>query len=71
MPITLFEKSLQAQFLVPMAASLAFGIVFATVITLVLIPALYLILDDFKGWWRNAWAHVLRKRRKQAQEAGT
>jgi multidrug efflux pump subunit AcrB len=47
-PITLFEKSLQAQAVVPMAASLAFGIVFATVITLVLIPSLYLILDDFK-----------------------
>lgn len=47
-PITLFEKSLQAQLVVPMAASLAFGIVFATVITLILIPALYLILDDIK-----------------------
>ena len=66
-PITLFEKSLQAQFLIPMAASLAFGIVFATLITLVLIPALYLILDDFKNWWRNAWSHVLRKRGKSAQ----
>ena len=66
-PITLFEKSLQAQFLIPMAASLAFGIVFATLITLILIPSLYLILDDFKNWWRNAWSHVLRKRGKSAQ----
>jgi len=46
-PIVL-ETSLQALILVPMAASLAFGILFATVITLFLIPVLYLILNDFK-----------------------
>ncbi|HKJ17840.1 MAG TPA: efflux RND transporter permease subunit [Xanthomonadales bacterium] len=63
-PIT-FEKSLQAQIVVPMAASLAFGIVFATVITLILIPSLYIILDDFAGWWRNALAHVMPKARKK------
>ncbi len=44
----LFEKSLQAQVIIPMALSLAFGILFATVITLLLIPALYLILQDIK-----------------------
>ena len=47
-PITLLETSLQAQLLIPMAASLAFGIVFATIITLILIPSLYLLLDDAK-----------------------
>jgi multidrug efflux pump subunit AcrB len=41
-----FEQSLQAQFIIPMAISLGFGIVFATVITLFLIPALYLIKED-------------------------
>lgn len=46
-PIIFFEKSLQAQIVIPMATSLAFGIVFATVITLALIPTLYLIGDDF------------------------
>jgi len=45
-PIVFFETSLQAQLVVPMAASLAFGIVFATLITLVLIPTLYLVGDD-------------------------
>ena len=45
-PIVFFEKSLQAQIVVPMATSLAFGILFATVITLGLIPILYLIGDD-------------------------
>lgn len=40
----LMERSLQAQFIIPMATSLAFGILFATVITLFLIPTLYLML---------------------------
>jgi multidrug efflux pump subunit AcrB len=44
MPMIL-ETSVQAQFLIPMAISLAFGIMFATGITLLLIPALYLILE--------------------------
>ncbi|MBN2069410.1 MAG: efflux RND transporter permease subunit [Opitutales bacterium] len=43
----ILERSMQAQFLKPMAVSLAFGIVFSTIITLVLIPALYIILEDF------------------------
>jgi multidrug efflux pump subunit AcrB len=42
------EKSLQARFLVPMAISLAFGVMFATCITLVLVPSLYMILEDIK-----------------------
>ena len=44
----LFERSLQAQFLKPMAISIGFGVLFATLITLVLIPALYLALEDFR-----------------------
>jgi multidrug efflux pump subunit AcrB len=42
----LLEKSLQAQFLIPMAISLGFGVLFGTVITLILVPCLYMILDD-------------------------
>ena len=50
----MFERSLQAQVVIPMAISLAFGILFATVITLLLVPALYVILDDIKnGLTRN------------------
>ena len=64
-PIAIFETSLQAQLVVPMAASLAFGILFATVITLFLIPVLYLILDDFSKWWSEAWSHATPKRFKQ------
>jgi multidrug efflux pump subunit AcrB len=42
------EKSLQARFLIPMAISLAFGVMFATCITLLLVPSLYMILEDIK-----------------------
>ena len=42
-----------------MAVSLAFGILFATVITLFLIPSLYLMLDDFKASFVRAWGHLL------------
>lgn len=44
----LLEKSLQAKFLIPMAVSVAFGVVFATLITLILVPSLYLIGEDIK-----------------------
>lgn len=47
MPL-LFDPSLQAQFLIPMATSLAFGILFATVITLFLIPTTYLAAEDLR-----------------------
>ena len=47
MPMIL-ETSVQAQFLIPMAISLAFGILFATGITLLLIPSLYLVLEDIR-----------------------
>jgi multidrug efflux pump subunit AcrB len=43
----LLEKSLEAQFMIPMAISLGFGVLFATGITLLLIPCGYLIMDDF------------------------
>ena len=43
------ETSFQAQYLIPMAISLGFGVFFATLITLGLVPCLYLILEDVKG----------------------
>ncbi len=43
------ETSVQAQFLIPMVTSLAFGVLFATGVTLVLVPALYLVGDDVAG----------------------
>jgi multidrug efflux pump subunit AcrB len=44
----IFETSRQARFLIPMALSLGFGILFATVITLLIVPALYLMIDDLQ-----------------------
>ncbi len=45
----LFETDLQAKFLIPMAISLGFGILFATAITLILVPSIYLVLEDLKS----------------------
>ncbi len=44
----LLEKSLQAQILIPLAASIAFGLTAATLVALFLVPSVYCILDDFK-----------------------
>lgn len=52
MPL-IFEKSTQAQFLIPMAVSLGFGIVFATLMTLFLIPVHYLLLSNVTDWCQS------------------
>ena len=44
----LLEKSIQAKFLIPMAISVAFGVVFATLITLLIVPSLYMIIEDLR-----------------------
>ena len=44
----IFETSVQARFLIPMALSLGFGVLWATVIVLVFVPAFYLILEDLR-----------------------
>ena len=44
----IFEQSVQAKFLIPMAVSLGFGVLFATVIILLLVPALYMIVEDVR-----------------------
>ncbi len=49
----LLEKSLQAQFLIPMAISLAFGVLFATGVILIFVPVGYLILEDAKSLGRR------------------
>ena len=64
MPIV-FERSLQAQVVIPMAISLAFGILFATVITLLLVPSLYIILDDIKSVFSKT--HRAKRELERAQ----
>lgn len=45
----IFETSRQARFMIPMALSLGYGILFATAITLIMVPCLYLIVQDVRG----------------------
>jgi len=45
----LLERSFQAQFLIPMAVSISFGLLFATVLTLLFVPAFYLIVNDIRN----------------------
>jgi len=57
----LLERSVQAQFLIPMATSLGFGVLFATGITLFLVPSGYLILEDLRALpdrYRQRRSHV-------------
>ena len=54
----LMEKSVQAQFLIPMAISLAFGVLFATLITLVIVPSGYLLLDNIVNRKKAHNAHI-------------
>ncbi len=52
----IWKTSRQAKFLIPMAISLGFGILFATLITLVLVPCLYLIVEDIRAVFSKSWA---------------
>ncbi|MEM9480248.1 MAG: efflux RND transporter permease subunit, partial [Verrucomicrobiota bacterium] len=51
----LLEKSTQAQFLIPMAISLGFGILFATFVTLLLVPVNYMMLEDLRKLASRYW----------------
>lgn len=61
----MFETSLQARFVIPMAVALGFAVLFATLLTLVLVPCLYLMLDDIKGIFR--WIKQKLTRRSTAE----
>ena len=52
LPIML-ERSVQARFMIPMAVALGFGILLSTAITLILVPALYTIIEDVRDWGRR------------------
>ena len=61
----ILETSVQARFLIPMAVSLGFGVMFATFVTLLVVPAAFLALDDWVicGWrgFIGAWKELLGK----------
>ncbi len=54
MPL-LFEKAVQAQFLIPMAVSLGFGIIFATLVTLIMVPVNFMLLEDLRRLSRRVF----------------
>ena len=60
-PIIL-QKSVQAQFLIPMAISLAFGVFFGTIFILVFFPVLIMLLNDFRVYSRKLWTGVKPER---------
>jgi len=66
----ILETSSEASFLVPMAISLGFGILFATVITLVLVPSLYMIIEDFHDATRRLWRRAVSLKEDAAPSAG-
>ncbi|MFY8274547.1 efflux RND transporter permease subunit [Pseudoalteromonas sp. SSDWG2] len=54
----MFETSLQAKFVIPMAVALGFAVMYATLLTLILVPCLYLILADTRGALRWLWTRI-------------
>ncbi|MCP4599724.1 MAG: efflux RND transporter permease subunit [Proteobacteria bacterium] len=46
----IFETSMQARFLIPMAVTLGFGVLLGTAVTLCIVPALYMVLEDVKNF---------------------
>jgi predicted RND superfamily exporter protein len=58
----ILETSIQAKFLIPMAVSLAFGVLFATFISLLLVPASYLLLDQWLILSSNSINKMRRKK---------
>ena len=68
----MFEDSVQAQFLIPMAISLGWGIVFATIITLLLVPVITLIFDDIRkvfAWTYNFDEYAVEEEEEEPQLA--
>ena len=68
----MFETSLQAAFVIPMAVALGFAVLYATLVTLILVPCLYMILQDFSRPFtaiKNAVLSRYRERKAKAIQA--
>ena len=59
----LFETSRQAQFLIPMAITMVFGLAFATILVLVLVPVMVGVGGDLNRLWQSYWSLGLKKSR--------
>ncbi len=64
MPL-IFDNSIQAQFLIPMAVSLGFGVIFATIVTLFLIPCVLLVAEDCRGYLSRFWGWYMSPFRRE------
>jgi multidrug efflux pump subunit AcrB len=60
----LLEKSIQAQFLIPMAISLAYGVAIGTVFILIFFPVMIMLLNDFRVFTRYLWTGTKPTREK-------
>ena len=67
----MLEKSFQAQFLIPMAISIVFGLIFATVLTLLILPTFYLVLEDLRAAGRWLWTGDASERPTAADSPST
>ena len=79
----IFQKSVQAQFLIPMAISLAYGVAIGTFFILIFFPVLIMVLSDFRVYARYLWtgvkpsreevetAVVLHRRKLEYEKNGT
>jgi multidrug efflux pump subunit AcrB len=65
----IFETSMQARFLIPMGISLGYGVLMATFITLLLVPSLYLIIEDVRTALRTVLASGREDARPEARAA--
>jgi multidrug efflux pump subunit AcrB len=63
----IFETSVQARFLIPMALSLGFGLLFATLIIVLLVPALYLANEDIERLGRRALDRLFGTRKDEGE----
>lgn len=54
----LFERSVQAQFLIPMAISLAYGVALGTIFILIFFPVLIMLLNDARVYTRYIWTGI-------------
>ena len=61
----IWESSLQARFLFPMAISLGFGVLFATFVILLLVPALYMIVEDIIRLRARIFADGRERKKKE------
>jgi multidrug efflux pump subunit AcrB len=66
----MFETSLQAKIIVPMAVALGFAVLYATLVTLILVPCLYMILEDFKALFITLFKFIGRVFSRKGRNTG-